>query len=131
MAEFFNPNFKKVRVGIEGTKVFLLIGGKRYDFPYEAALEISRALRIQAKKVEEIVNAEKLIADSAILKRVGANIGLTNNPDIHKEAEKEAAWNKDLRRKIPSNRAKGIGSKERFGRPTIRKEKLNVKVKAN
>ena len=122
MGEIFVPKLKRLRVWSEGKKVILLIEGKRVEMPYEIALNLSNALRMKGKECEEIDKAQDLIMDSAILKRVGVPIGLSNNLDIHKEAEKEALHNRDLRRFIEPRRAKGIGSKERFGTPTIRKE---------
>lgn len=125
MGIFINPNISRIRVRSIGRKVILEFGKKYIEIPYEQALELSSAIRIQAKKCEEIDKANEIIMDSAILKRVGAPIGLSSNPDIQKEAIKESLHNKKLRKYITPGKAKGIPSIQsgvKFGRPKIKKE---------
>lgn len=116
----FRGELKEVVVRQEGDRVLLLHNGALlFSLPWQAALELSRALRVQGKKAEEEANAIRIVYDQAILTRVGFPIGLSNRPDILAEAAKEAAWNKDLRRYIRGDRAAGIANQTVFGTPTI------------
>ena len=47
------------------------------------------------------------IADQALAMRSGFPIGFTSNPDMQREAGKEAAWNSDLRRYLPNREVRG------------------------
>lgn len=108
----------------EGDHVLVIRNGQAIlDLPYQAALDLAKALRIKGKAAEEIAKAEQVIFDEAILLRVGANIGLTNHPVILREAMKEAAWNSDLRRYIPPPRAGGLESQAVFGKAQVSGEK--------
>jgi len=100
----------------EGTRVLLLKNGVLIaDMPYDAALQISRAMQVKAKDAEELVKANAIIADSALLLRTGFPIGLSNNPDIIRESIKEAVNNRILRRALPG----GVKSQAVVGRPSI------------
>lgn len=111
---------KTLDIRQEGERVLLIYNGQTtISLPWKAALEVAKALTIQAKKAEELANAERIISDQAILTRVGFPIGLTNHPAMLKEAMKEAAWNSNLRRYIPPMRAGGIASQAVFGTPSI------------
>lgn len=107
-----------VRIRHEGARVIVIREGQAVlDLPWGAALEIGKALIAQARKAEEIVEAGHVIADHALLTRLGVPVGLSNNPLIKAEAWKEAQWNTDLRRSIP--RGIGIPSGEAVGTPTL------------
>lgn len=83
--------------------------------PYEAALEIAKALRGVAKEAEEEAKAQGIIMDQALLLRTGVPVGLTSRRDMLKEAVREAQWNPVLRKALPG----GIRSQEVFGRPVV------------
>ena len=116
----FKGEMKEIVVRQEGERVLLLHNGVLlFSLPWQAALELGRALHVQGKKAEEEANAVRIVYDQAILTRVGFPIGLSNRPDILREAAKEAAWNRDLRRYIRGDRAMGIANQTIFGTPTI------------
>ena len=118
--DIFRGELKEVVVRQEGDRVLLLHNGRLlFSLPWQAALELGRALHVQGKKAEEEANALRIVYDQAILTRVGFPIGLSNRPDILAEAAKEAAWNKDLRRYIRGDQAMGIANQTVFGTPTI------------
>ncbi len=111
---------KQVTVRQEGDRVLLLHNGRLlFSLPWQAALDLSRALYVQGKRAEEEANAIQIIFDQAILTRVGFPIGLSNRPDILAEAAREAAWNRDLRRYIRGDNAAGIANQTVFGTPRI------------
>jgi predicted ATPase len=111
---------KEFVVRQEGDRVLLIYNGRLVtSLPWEAAENLARIIRVQAKNAEEFANQEQIIFDQAILTRLGVPVGLTNNPRILRVAANEAAWNSDLRRYIRPSRAKGIDSQEIFGRATI------------
>lgn len=111
---------KEVTVRQEGDRVLLLHNGRLlFSLPWQAALDLGRALHAQGKRAEEEANATRIVYDQAILTRVGFPIGLSNRPDILAEAAKEAAWNRDLRRYIRGDRAAGIANQTVFGTPRI------------
>jgi hypothetical protein len=108
----------EARVRQEAHHVLLEIDGHVTELPWQAAKQLSRALRIMAGKAEEFEKAHEIAFDQAILLRSGAPFGLTDNPDIQKEAAIEAASNPVLRRSMPG----GIRSQEQLGVPTVRTE---------
>jgi len=106
----------QITIRREGTRVLLLKNGVLIaDMPYDAALQVSRAMRVKAKDAEEHVKAEQIINDSALLLRTGFPIGLSSNPDIIRESIKEAVNNRTLRRALPG----GVKSQSVVGRPSI------------
>lgn len=113
------PQIKTITVNQEGSRVNIIHDKGIIELPWDAALEIAKAMIIQARKAEEIAKAEAIAYDQAILTRLGIPIGLTSHPIILKEAKKEAAWNTNLRRYIPSGKAKGIKSQSVVGSPTL------------
>ncbi len=120
MTNFLIPKSDRVKVKQDGDNVIIESqSGMIVVIPWDAALELSKAITTQAKRVEEWQKANGIIADQAILIRLGIPLGLTNNSAIQKEAFKEAQYNSDLRRYITGNRVKGIPSEERFGTPTL------------
>ena len=120
MTEIVTARIRAVNVRQEGERVLLLEGGRAIlDLPWDAALELARAIHIQAKRAEELAKIEEIVRDQSILARLGIPFGLTNRIDALKEAMKEAAWNSQLRRYIPPGRAGGITSQAVFGAPKI------------
>lgn len=115
-----SAQFSQVAVRDEGNRVLVIQNGKAIlDLPWDAALALSKALRVKALQAEETDKAESLVFDQAILTRLGVPFGLTNNATILKEATKEAAWNSDLRRYIRGKRAGGLESQAVVGTPNI------------
>ena len=111
---------ESVRVRHEGTRVLVLRQGRALlDLPWQAALDLAKALQAQGKRAEEIDRAQAIIADQAILTRLGFRFGLTSHPGLLREAGKEAAWNRRLRRYIPPSKARGIASQQIVGAPTL------------
>lgn len=119
--EIIVPKLRLVEVKIDKDKgrVIILEEGKVVlDVPWNMALSIGRSLIKQAKIVEEHVKAPEIIKGQALLQRVGFPIGLTNNPDIQKEAMKEAVNSKELRKAFPG----GIKSQSAVGVPSVIKK---------
>ena len=107
---------ESVIVRQEGDRVLVLQKGKALlDLPWEAALEVARALYSKGKLAEEQAKAGSVIMDQAILMRGGAPFGISNDPRIISEATKEAVHNRSLRRYMPG----GVKSAEVVGAPTI------------
>ena len=104
------------KVNFAGPKVLLEVDGKALEMPWETALELASALRSMAKKAEEYANANKIIADGAVLMRAGFPLGLTDNQAMKAEIKKEAQWNGDLRRYMPTP---SIKSTEVLGTPSV------------
>lgn len=120
MFDILSPKSDSVTVKQDGDNVIITSkNGTSIVMPWDAAIELSRAITTQARRVEEWQKANGIIQDQAILIRLGIPLGLSNNPNIKKEAFKEAAWNSDLRRFIQGARVKGIPSGEAFGTPTL------------
>lgn len=123
MAILITPNIKQLRVSVDGEKVLLIHNGTLLlELPYQAALEVSKVIRAQAKKAEENAKTDNVIMDQATLLRSGFPLNLTGNKDIKKEAIKEAQHNRDLRRFIPNSGMGKIKSQEKFGYPSLIKQ---------
>ena len=116
-----------VTVRQEGTNVVVIREGRAvFDMPWDAALQLARAIFSQAKRAEELASAERIADDQAVLLRLGVPVGLSSRRDIQEEAQERAAWDSTLRRYIPLKRAKGVGgvrSQESFGTPRIIRHK--------
>jgi hypothetical protein len=107
---------KRVSIRQEGISVLVVVDGRAVlEMPWQAALDVSMAIRIQAKEAEALAKVEGIIWDQAILVRSGAPFGLTSHRDMLKEATKEAAWNSPLRKYMPG----GIKSQAVFGVPRL------------
>lgn len=120
MTHIHVPQTREVKIRQEGERVLLIENGRTIlDLPYDAALALARAIHVKGKLAEEWAKADAIIADQAILTRIGFPLGLTSNPILLREAGKEAAWNSDLRRYIPPSRAWGIESQACVGTPTL------------
>jgi len=119
MGGVYIPKIREAKVKQNGTRVLVLIDGKlALDLPWEAALALSKGIRIQAKRAEELAKAPQIIQDQALIQRAGFPVGLTNNPDIQKEAMKVAQHDRKLRRFLPG----GIKSEGAVGTPTVIKK---------
>lgn len=116
-----SPVRRSTTVRQDDERVLLIVNGRCVlNLPWDGALEIGRALIAQGHRAEEIAKAAGVIYDNAILVRSGAPISLAVDPRIRKEAEKEAAWNSDLRRKMPG----GVRSTESVGAPSVKRRRL-------
>lgn len=104
----------------DGTRVMLLHQGRCLcSMPWQAALDLAHAIRMQARRAEELDRAPAIIHDQAIVTRLGLRFGLTAHPTLLREACKEAAWNRDLRRYIPSGKARGLDRQSVVGAPRL------------
>ena len=120
MPEVIVPKIKRASIERDGIDVVVIMNGRRVlDVPWDAALQLARAITIQARRIEEQVKALDIIADQALLMRSGAPFGLTSHPDLIAEAKKEAVNNPKLRKYLTGKRAGGIGSDSVVGKPTI------------
>jgi hypothetical protein len=107
---------ESISVRQEGDRVLLLKNGVLIaDLPWQAAIDLSGALRRKGVDAESHAKAERIIGDQALLIRSGAPFGLTSNPAMVREAVKEAQSNRMLRRYLPG----GIKSTAIVGQPTI------------
>lgn len=112
----------RVTISRDGQTVLVIKNGRAIlRIPWDAAEAIGRALLIKAHEAEELVKADSIIADQAILTRLGVPVGLTSNRAMQKAAANIAAWDEKLRRYIPPARAGGIASQEIFGTPAIKR----------
>lgn len=119
-----NRKISEVTVSQYGNEVVIVVNGQRVaSLPYDAAKLVSKAIRVQALRIEERLNADRIAFDQAILLRKSIPVGLTSNPVIIDRAGKEAAWNSNLRRYLPG----GVKSQEAFGVPAIIKHKAEAK----
>ena len=100
-------------------KILQLINGKQVAaFSAKQAREVAGQMMYQAGLLEHLESPDSIIKDQAILMRSGINIGLSDNKDIRKEAQKEAEGNRDLRRYIDGS--KGLSERETMGVPKIK-----------
>lgn len=98
-----------------GSRVLVLIDARKgFECGAAEAIELCGAIKGLARQAEAHDQAEAIIFDHALLTRAGVPIGLSDG--MRGEVAKEAAWNRDLRRAIPS-----IASREVFGVPTFTK----------
>lgn len=122
MTTILKAEIKEVTVRQDGDRVLLIAGGKLlFSLPWDAADVLARAIYTQARRAEEIAKAAQIIADQAILTRLGTPFGLTSHPVMLREAANEAAWGLP-RRYIPLSRAGGIHSQAVFGTPTLKQD---------
>lgn len=108
-----------VRVRQEGASVLLIIDERATEMPWDAAIELGRALIAKGHLAEEIAKHEQVIEDQAILTRAGIPIGLAVDERVVQEAAKEAAWSTKLRRWIPG----GVKSRQMVWGPTVRRQR--------
>lgn len=101
----WTPRTQQATIRQEGKRVLVFVNGQLVmDLPWEAALELAKAITVKARKAEELAKANQIIEDEAILARAGVPLSLTDHPDIRKEAFTLAAWGSKLRRYIRQNR---------------------------
>jgi len=122
---FIIPKIAQMNIRRDGFNVVVEIDGRKVaDVPWNIALELGRGITMQARRVEEVVKAEEIIADQALLIRTGIPIGLSSNPDIVKASGNEAVHNPTLRKYIPDTSGIGaINSRGIVGRPRVIKHK--------
>lgn len=119
MTEIIVPKLRIIEVKVRNERVIVLEEGKAVlNMPWEMALSVGKALVKRSKVAEERANALQVIKDQALLIRAGAPVGLTSDPEIQKEAVKEATHSRELRRALPG----GIKSQSLVGAPTIIKK---------
>ena len=119
MGEVIVPKLRAISLKVDGNRVIIIEGGKIVlNLPWNMAGPIGKALVKNAKKAEENEKALQIIKDQALIQRVGFPVGLTNNPEMQKEAMKVAQHDKDLRRFLPG----GIKSEGIVGTPTVIKK---------
>ena len=112
---------KTVRIRTDKGCVYLLVQGRpALELPWEAALQLSKAIRAKAMEARENVEHSVVIADQAVLMGLGARLGLSGNPKLLIEARKAAEHLLHpgyLKRARPAG---GITSPEAVGLPQIR-----------
>lgn len=106
---------QEARVRHDGGVVLLVLNGKVTKMPPDIAKQLAHVLRHHAAKADEYINANRIIADHALLTRAGFPVGLTDDPKMQDAVRQEAAWNSELRRALPG----GVKSTEVFGVPKI------------
>jgi hypothetical protein len=115
----------------DGTRVMLLYQGRCLcSMPWQAALDLAHAIRTQAKRAEELDRAPAIIRDQAIVTRLGLRFGLTSHPSLLREACRQAAWDRNLRRYIPSGKARGLDRQSVVGAPSLIQTPLSPKKEA-
>lgn len=115
----FGDEARTVR-NCEGRVIVLSNGIVIADFDGPAAIDVGNALIAAAHRAEEWAKHEQVIADQALMMRLGGPVSFSGNRDINSEAWKEAETDSTLRRNIPA--PPSIRSKEKFGYPTVIKE---------
>lgn len=103
----------------DGDHVLLTIDGKAFRMPWQTALAMGRALQAKARQAEELVAANRIVADEALLIRAGAGLSLSSNPAIRAQAHRDAQWDSQLRRAIPNPNPRSAS----VGVPRILQEK--------
>jgi hypothetical protein len=99
-----------------GPRILVLLDARQgFECGAFEASQIWEQFKRAARRAEERDAVEQVIYDQAILTRMGARFGLTDDAAIQDEAGKEAAWNRELRRALPG----GVRSTEAVGTPTI------------
>ena len=102
-----------------GQRIMVLLDARQgFECGAAEALQIWEQFKRAARVAEERDAIEQIIYDHALLTRAGFSFGLTDNPAAQAEVEKEAAWNRDLRRALPG----GVRSSEVVGTPTLIRE---------
>jgi len=123
MVEILKSKISKMTVSRDGLDVVIVKNGQRIcELPWDAALMLADAIKVQARRIEEWVKADQVVNDQAFVMRKGLPFGLTSNPMIISEAKKEAAHNPQLRRYIP-HVPTGIRSREALGTPRLIKHR--------
>ena len=58
-----------------------------FELPWQAALDLAKAIHGKAKECEEFACRDTIIHDQAIVTRLGLRFGLTSNPHMLKEED--------------------------------------------
>ena len=123
---------KAIRVRADKGYVYLLVQGRpALELPWEAAVQLAKAIRTKAMEARENVQHDIVIADQAMLMGLGSPLGLSRNPKLLREARKDAEHllrPGHLRRKKPAG---GITSPEAVGMPAIAVHPLQRKETGN
>ena len=111
-----------VRFKVQDDTVMMILNGVLLaEWPWDKALEVSKALASVAKVAEgnSAPARDKIIQDQAVLMRSGFMPGLSLTPDarVFSEAKKEAQYNTKLRRYL--RRTPCVPSGIKWGLPTI------------
>ena len=117
MTELVFPKAGQVTVKRDGTYIIVEMSVKA--IPWDAALEVAKAITIKAREIEADIKAGRIIDDQALLIRLGIPLGLTNKPELLKAAKNESVYSPELRRYITGAKVKGIESAERLGTPKL------------
>jgi hypothetical protein len=100
----------------EGAKVMVNIDSRVYlELEPRAAQQLAAALQQAGLVADEVLQAERIARDSAILMRAGEPFTLSDNPKILAEAAKQAAWDRELRTAMPG----GVKSESIVGLPSL------------
>lgn len=93
----------KVTAGMRKERVVFIVDGKTVlDLHWRHYNDVIRILKQAMAQAEEHENAEQVIEHQSVLMRMGGPIGLSDNPDILKEARQRALYDKKLRAYLPS-----------------------------
>jgi hypothetical protein len=117
MGSFFIRKEAPVTVRRDGSRVLLIQNGATLlDMPWQGALDLANALKIQGRRAEQNSKIAQVISDQALLIRKGVPIALSPFSDVIKEAGNEAAHDRTLRRACPG----GIAPMSKVGFPALR-----------
>lgn len=118
------PEIGEVKVGLDGSKVVIYTKDAVIKIPWQVSTVLAKAIHAKGKQAEEMANLPRLLSDQALMFRTGAPFGLSNNPDILKEAAHKAQFDRELR-KLPG----GVKSTALVGTPRIIKHRPKKEVK--
>lgn len=123
MSDFVKSTFSSMTVAQDGPDVVIIKNGQRIcELPWDAALMLADAIRIQARRIETRTKAEQVINDQAFGMRLGLPFGLTSDPKMIHQAGIEAAHDTRLRKQIP-HVPMSIRSREALGTPSLIKHR--------
>ena len=115
MVQILVPKLEEVKIELDGSRIVLHTKNAIIKTPWQVIKTLTKAMLIQAGRAEELANLPRLVQDHAIMMRTGAPFGLTNDPDIQKEAAKVAQYDPKLRRYLPG----GVKGTALLGTPTL------------
>lgn len=101
--ERFGPYTVRFHEPTDSVLVEDLGGALLFELPAKVAIEIGGGIIGKGHELESEVKAQDIAYEHAILQRKGVVLGLTDNAAVQQIAGKEAAWNTELRRYIPSS----------------------------
>jgi hypothetical protein len=112
---------KRAAVAAEERVIFVLRSSPplALELEVEGAFRLGRALHGVAARAEEMQPAvtQRLIREGALLARMGAPVGLSDNSQIQAAQWTEAQWGAEPRRAVPH--VEGPRVKATLGTPTI------------